>query len=151
MTPYPEWLWGLSWGYAGLAFLSGIIILADETRRPQKMFIMNLVWPITALYWGPFALWCYGKAGLGMTKQHHQQQQARRQRARRREDRQGGGQEQGGQQGRQEQQQSGGHQPQQTEPPANIAGSGRGMIIGFFFSYPANAFLLRKGWKERMG
>jgi hypothetical protein len=24
------------------------------------------------------------------------------------------------------------------------------MIIGFFASYPANAFLLKAGWKERM-
>jgi hypothetical protein len=26
-----------------------------------------------------------------------------------------------------------------------------GMVIGFFTSYPANVFLLRRGWKEKMG
>lgn len=26
-----------------------------------------------------------------------------------------------------------------------------GMIIGFFTSYPVNIFLLKSGWKEKMG
>jgi hypothetical protein len=27
------------------------------SRHPQKMMIMNLVWPITAFYFSVFALW----------------------------------------------------------------------------------------------
>lgn len=34
-------------------------IVFDQWRHPQKMWIMNLVWPITALYLGPFAVWMY--------------------------------------------------------------------------------------------
>jgi hypothetical protein len=63
MQPYPEWLHMLAWAWLALSFLSGLIIIADELRRPQKMAIMNLVWPITALYGGPVALWGYLKAG----------------------------------------------------------------------------------------
>ena len=32
-----------------------MVVLADLAARPQKMWIMNLVWPLTALYAGPFA------------------------------------------------------------------------------------------------
>lgn len=41
---------------SGFSFLA---ILLDLLSYPQKMAIMNLVWPITALYFGPFALWTY--------------------------------------------------------------------------------------------
>ena len=37
-----------------------------KERRPQKMFIMNLVWPITALYFSVFALWFYFRIGRPM-------------------------------------------------------------------------------------
>ncbi|MEO6872424.1 MAG: hypothetical protein ABI233_09435 [Chthoniobacterales bacterium] len=32
-------------------------------EHPQPMGIMNVVWPITGLYAGPFALWGYSTAG----------------------------------------------------------------------------------------
>jgi len=32
-----------------VAFLCGILIAIDEIRYRQKMWIMNLVWPLTAL------------------------------------------------------------------------------------------------------
>lgn len=40
-----------------------VIILADIFRHPQKMKIMNVVWPITALYSGPLALLVYYTIG----------------------------------------------------------------------------------------
>lgn len=52
----------------GLAFLCAIIIAIDELRHPQKMWIMNVVWPITALYFSVFAVWGYFRAGRKMTK-----------------------------------------------------------------------------------
>lgn len=62
MRPYPEWVHILAWSYLGLCFLSTLIISADLIRgHKQKMWIMSLVWPITALYWGPAALWMYFK------------------------------------------------------------------------------------------
>lgn len=42
-----------------LSGISFVILLLDLFRHPQKMMIMNFVWPITALYFGPFALWTY--------------------------------------------------------------------------------------------
>lgn len=69
---YPEWLHILAWAYLSLCFLCSAITVADEVRRPQKMMIMNFVWPITALYGGPVALWGYLKSAPKMTKQHMQ-------------------------------------------------------------------------------
>ena len=72
--PYPGWLEILAWAYLSLSFLCGAIMLIDEAAgHAQKMFIMNLVWPITALYWGPVALWAYFKMGRKMTKGRQQQ------------------------------------------------------------------------------
>lgn len=34
-------------------------ICADEVRRPQPMAVMNVVWPVTALYSGPLGLCAY--------------------------------------------------------------------------------------------
>lgn len=73
MLPYPEWLHVLSWAYLSVCFLCAAIIIIDELRRAQKMGIMNLVWPITALYFGPAALWGYFRSGLKITKQRHRQ------------------------------------------------------------------------------
>ena len=46
-----------------LGGLCAIIILADIFRHPQQMKIMNVVYPVTALYAGPLALLVYYKIG----------------------------------------------------------------------------------------
>ena len=46
-----------------VAFACAIIIAVDEFRHPQRMWIMSLVWPITALYFSVFALWAYFSLG----------------------------------------------------------------------------------------
>ena len=53
----------LAWTSLIAAFASALIISVDEVRHPQKMWIMNLVWPITALYFSIFALWAYFRIG----------------------------------------------------------------------------------------
>lgn len=35
------------------------IVIADLTRNRQTMWIMDIVWPLTALHSGPFGLWAY--------------------------------------------------------------------------------------------
>jgi putative flippase GtrA len=45
------------------AFASALTIAVDEVRHPQRMWIMNLVWPITALYFSIFAVWVYFRIG----------------------------------------------------------------------------------------
>ncbi len=58
----------LAWISLIAAFASALIIAVDELRHPQKMWIMNLVWPITALYFSVFAVWAYFR--LGKRPQH---------------------------------------------------------------------------------
>ena len=56
----PPWFTTLAWLFIGLSLLSALVILADILGgHRQKMAIMNIVWPITALYFGPFGLWAY--------------------------------------------------------------------------------------------
>ncbi len=82
----------IAWISLGIAFVCAFAIAIDEVKHPQKMWIMNMVWPVTALYFSVFALWAYFRKGRSMSKdamkgmseqemkQHQQQQkeQARR-------------------------------------------------------------------------
>jgi hypothetical protein len=55
----PAWLHGLSIAYLLIGFLCAAIIAADVARCPQHMGIMNVVWPITALFGTVWILWHY--------------------------------------------------------------------------------------------
>ena len=57
-----------AWISLGIAFVCALLIVADETRRPQKMAIMNVVWPISALYFSVLAVWAYLRWGRAKTK-----------------------------------------------------------------------------------
>ncbi len=61
----PTWLAILSWISLGAAFVCAGFILYDLYGRGyrQHMWIMEAVWPITALYFGPLALWGYYRWG----------------------------------------------------------------------------------------
>lgn len=65
----PEWLSALSVASLSLAAVCAVVIAADLLRHPQKMWIMNIVWPITALYAGPLAVIGYYRAGRLSSKQ----------------------------------------------------------------------------------
>jgi uncharacterized protein DUF4396 len=56
---YPEWLHILALAYIALCALIAIWIALDSLRHPQRMWVMQLVWPITAMYFGPIAVWLY--------------------------------------------------------------------------------------------
>lgn len=58
----------VAWISLGAAFLCVFVIAFDEIRHPQQMWIMNIVWPITALYLSVFAVWGYFRIGRGMTR-----------------------------------------------------------------------------------
>lgn len=48
----------------GIALVCALAIAFDIVAgRRQKMWIMNLVWPISALYGGPVVLWAYWRIG----------------------------------------------------------------------------------------
>jgi hypothetical protein len=58
----------ISWISLGVAFFCAAVIAIDELRHPQKMWIMNIVWPVTALYFSVFAVWGYFRIGRPMSK-----------------------------------------------------------------------------------
>jgi len=54
----------VAWAAVSLGVLSSIVITLDLPRRErQMMFVMNLVWPINALWAGPIGLWAYWRLG----------------------------------------------------------------------------------------
>src|SRR3569833_2012267 len=59
----PNWLHILSVAMVALGLACASIIAWDETRHPQYMWIMNIVWPICALYGTVFWLWGYFRFG----------------------------------------------------------------------------------------
>jgi hypothetical protein len=76
----PTWLAGLAIASLILGFGSALVIGIDLSRRPQPMAIMNAVWPITALYFGPVAVWWYWTLSRAMPREgsaHHEHQPKR--------------------------------------------------------------------------
>lgn len=65
----PAWLHSLSIAYLLAGALSAAIISFDLTHRPQHMWIMNLVWPITALFGTGWILWQYFTYGRLATRE----------------------------------------------------------------------------------
>jgi Domain of unknown function (DUF4396) len=56
---HPPVLHIVAWASVLLGFLCAAIVAIDLGGHRQKMWIMNLVWPITALYSGPLGLLFY--------------------------------------------------------------------------------------------
>ena len=59
----PGWLTMLSQASLALGVALALVVIIDEIRRPQPMAIMNVVWPITALYGSVLGLWLYLRIG----------------------------------------------------------------------------------------
>ncbi len=61
----PAWLAVISWIFVGIAVLCAAAILYDILGRGyrQRTSVMEAVWPITALYFGPLALLLYYRWG----------------------------------------------------------------------------------------
>jgi hypothetical protein len=65
----PDWLQTVAIISLVLAGISLVIIVIDLLNgHKQKMWIMNVVWPLTALYAGPLALWTYYTVGRKSVK-----------------------------------------------------------------------------------
>ncbi len=64
----PLWLHLLAVLSLAVGFVCAAVIALDERRDPQSMAIMNVVWPITALYGSVFALWGYFRYGRMASK-----------------------------------------------------------------------------------
>ena len=61
----PAWLHALSIASLGLAAACALLIVVDLLRRPQPMAVMDVVWPVSALFgslaWLAF-YWRHGRA-----------------------------------------------------------------------------------------
>jgi branched-subunit amino acid transport protein len=69
----PAWLDYLSVAYLALGLIAAIIIAVDLLRHPQHMWIMNVVWPVTALFGTVWIVWQYFTYGrLASRMQAHQ-------------------------------------------------------------------------------
>lgn len=65
LTMFPAWLDWLAIASLVVALASAAVIVLDELRQAQAVWIMNLVWPLTALFGGLLALgfyWRFGRA-----------------------------------------------------------------------------------------
>ncbi len=65
----PDWLHILAIASLIIAAICAVWIAFDLLGHPQHMWIMNVVWPATALYAGPAALWAYYR--VGRLSSHH--------------------------------------------------------------------------------
>ena len=59
----PTWLHALAILSLLFGFAAATAIAIDVTRHPQHMKIMNIVWPVTALFGSVLALWGYFRYG----------------------------------------------------------------------------------------
>lgn len=59
----PAWLASLSQAYVLAGVACALLVGVDVLRRPQKMAVMNWVWPITGLWAGPLGLLVYAAIG----------------------------------------------------------------------------------------
>lgn len=60
---FPAWTTVLAWAFLLIAACCAVWILADVVRHPQEMAVMNVVWPVTALFGGVFWLLFYRRWG----------------------------------------------------------------------------------------
>lgn len=73
----PQWLHWLSIAMLLLGAACALYIAQDLTRHPQKMWIMNVVWPVTALFGTVLTTWAYIRYGRLATRQKAQQAKER--------------------------------------------------------------------------
>ncbi len=71
MATPPTWFTVVSLIFVGIGFLCAGVILYDIFGRGyrQRIGAMEAVWPITAFYFGPLALWAYYRWGRPQSKE----------------------------------------------------------------------------------
>ena len=70
---FPAWLQVLSAVSLVVFLVCAVFIALDEVKRPQHMWIMNLVWPLTALFGSVLWLAFYLRSGRVITREQMQQ------------------------------------------------------------------------------
>lgn len=76
-TALPGWLTPLSWFFVAVGVISAALVLYDiyGRRRHQPNTAMGLVWPVSALYLGPFGLWLYNHWGKNASRRRGEQKE----------------------------------------------------------------------------
>lgn len=70
---FPLWFHTLSTAALLLGAACSLIVSVDVVRRPQHMAVMNIVWPVTALFGTAAVVWAYFRYGrLATMEVHHQ-------------------------------------------------------------------------------
>lgn len=70
----PAWLEAFSLAFVVVSLGCALWVAADVIARPQTMWIMSLVWPLTTLYTGPLGVWLYvaiGRAAAPEARAEH--------------------------------------------------------------------------------
>jgi hypothetical protein len=75
----PRWLTVVAWFALAAALAAALAILYDIVVRGhrQRMWIMDVVWPVTALYLGPLAWWWYRRWGRANSPAYQRATRAR--------------------------------------------------------------------------
>jgi len=73
---FPGWLHWLSIAALLLGGSCALVVAVDITRHPQKMAVMNVVWPVTALFGTVLTLWSYFHYGRDSTEEAMQEAKA---------------------------------------------------------------------------
>ncbi len=68
MPDFPSWLHGLAVSSLLIGGLCTLIVAVDIARHPQKMWIMDIVWPVTALFGSALWLAAYWQWGRNVEK-----------------------------------------------------------------------------------
>ncbi len=73
----PHWLEVLSWISIVAGVVCAVVVLGDiRMGHPQKMKVMEWVWPLTCLYAGPLGLWAYYGIGRNVSAARRQNETA---------------------------------------------------------------------------
>lgn len=72
---FPSWFHQLSVIFILAGLISAAIVLIDVIRRPQHMAVMNVVWPVTALFGAVFLVGFYFRYGRGTAARGTEQQE----------------------------------------------------------------------------
>ena len=69
----PAWIQIVSALFLLLGLVCAVVIALDEMRDQQHMWIMNVVWPVTALFGTLLIVWAYFSVGKLATKRRMMQ------------------------------------------------------------------------------
>lgn len=74
---FPSWFHEFSYAMLILGAVCALVLAFDVSRHPQHMGIMNVVWPVTALFGSVAVMWAYYRYGRLATHEAMKEAKAR--------------------------------------------------------------------------